>query len=164
MNAKEIIKILELEKHPEGGYFREVYRSRDEIDFNKPGQSFEGKRNISTSIYFLLEGNDISKLHRIKSDELWHHYSGSSVRLFLIDLNGNISQKILGKNIQEGELFQLTIDAGLWFCAEPINKDSYTLVGCTVAPGFDFKDFELGSREHLLKIYPMHRELIERFT
>lgn len=159
MNAEDYIKILELEKHPEGGYYKEVYRSSESFD-----NGATGKRNFSTSIYFLLKGDEVSNFHRIKSDEVWHHYTGSSVRIIMINMDGSFSTIIVGKNISAGEVFQFVIPAGVWFAAEVIDKDSFTLVGCTVSPGFDFDDFELAYREFLHNEYPQHKELINRFT
>lgn len=164
MNADDYIKLLDLKKHPEGGYFKEVYRCRE--SFNLPGTQLKTarNRNLSTSIYFLLKNDEISTLHRIKSDELWHHYSGSSVKIIIINSVGSIEEKILGKDVIANESFQVVIPAGVWFCAELTDKKSFALVGCTVSPGFDFEDFELGSKVKLTEEYPLHKDLINRFT
>jgi hypothetical protein len=159
MNADDYIKILNLEKHPEGGYFREIYRSAGTFE-----SGVTGKRNFSTSIYFLLKGDEVSNFHRIKSDEVWHHYTGSSVKISMINIDGSVNTIVVGKNIPAGEMFQFVVPAGVWFAAEVIDNDSFTLVGCTVSPGFDFEDFQLASRETLLSEYPEHAELINRLT
>jgi predicted cupin superfamily sugar epimerase len=160
--AKYYIQKLHLNKHPEGGYYREIYRSGEMISIDAPKKNL--KRNVSTSIYFLLEGLQISKFHRLNSDELWHFYDGSSVKIYVIDERGRLTEIILGKKIENGEVFQTVIKKNNWFAAEVINKRSFALIGCTVSPGFDFSDFELASRDYLLEKYPKHKELIFKFT
>ncbi len=160
--AKYYIQKLQLEKHPEGGYFREIYRSGEIISIDAPKKRL--KRNVSTSIYFLLEGSQISKFHRLKSDELWHFYDGGSVRVYVIDDKGKLKEIILGKKIEDGEVFQTVIKKNHWFAAEVINKRSFALIGCTVSPGFDFSDFELANREYLLDCFPKLKNLILKFT
>ncbi|WP_226587768.1 cupin domain-containing protein [Microseira wollei] len=125
---------------------------------------FEDSRNCSTAIYFLLEGTDFSALHRLDSDELWHFYAGSSLTVHVIEESGNYCPIKLGDNFDEGEVFQAVVKAGCWFGATVNDPQSYSLVGCTVHPGFDFNDFELGKREELTKCYPQHQSLIEKMT
>jgi len=160
--AKYYIQKLQLKKHPEGGYYREIYRAGEMITIEAPKEKL--RRNYSTSIYFLLEGREVSKFHRLKFDELWHFYDGSSVKIYQIDDEGNLSETIIGSNIGEGENFQAVIRKNRWFAAEVINKKSFALVGCTVAPGFDFSDFELAARSELIKLFPEHLLVINRFT
>jgi uncharacterized protein len=160
--AKYYIQKLQLEKHPEGGYFREVYRSGEMISIDVPKKNL--KRNVSTSIYFLLEGAQISKFHRLKSDELWHFYDGGSVKVYVIEENGKLTEIILGNKIEEGEVFQTVIRKNSWFAAEVVNKRSFALIGCTVSPGFDFSDFELADKKFLLKCFQKHQRLIFKFT
>ena len=160
--AKYYIQKLQLNKHPEGGYYREIYRSGEMISIDAPKKNL--KRNVSTSIYFLLEGPQVSKFHRLNSDELWHFYDGSSVKIYVIDERGRLTEIILGKKTENGEVFQTVIKKNIWFAAEVINKRSFALIGCTVSPGFDFSDFELASRDSLLEKYPKHKELIFKFT
>jgi hypothetical protein len=163
-NAEYWIKKLELKKRPEGGYFKEVYRSCELIREDVLHSRYKGSRAFSTSIYFLLKGSQVSCLHRIKSDELWHFYQGSPLIIHLIGKNGEYSQINLGYDFERGQVFQTAVPAGLWFCAEVSDRDSYSLVGCTVAPGFDFSDFELGKKKELLALYPQHKKIIEKFT
>jgi uncharacterized protein len=158
------IKKLGLQKHPEGGYFKEVYRSEESIPVHSLHERYSGDRNHSTSIYFLITSSEFSAFHRIKSDETWHFYSGSSLTLHMIDGKGKYSSVKLGTNPDSGELFQFTIPYGVWFAAEVNKPGSYALVGCTVAPGFYYDDFELGKIEELLKLFPQHEEVIEKFT
>ena len=151
--ARDWIESLRLSKHPEGGYFRETYRSVTVVDL--PG--FAGPRAVATAIYFLLPAGEVSVLHRIKSDELWHFYAGQPLTIHVITTDGRATTILLS-----GEQPQAIVRAGCWFGATVASE--YALVGCTVAPGFDFHDFEMGERAALLAAYPQHRLLIERLT
>ena len=159
-DANYWINHLQLLKHPEGGYYKEVYRSDELINQNHLPQRFNGDRCFCTSIYFLLHKNDFSAFHRIKSDETWHFYQGTSLTLYMIDENGVLTSSLLGDNPENNERLQITIPQNAWFAAEVNDKSSYTLTGCTVAPGFDFADFELGKRNELLNLFPQHKEII----
>jgi len=145
-----------METHPEGGYFKETYRSKETI----PG----GDRNYSTGIYFLLPEGTFSKLHRIKSDEMWHFYLGDPLTIVQISPQGKVEEVLLGQDVLAGQRVQHVVPAGYWFGAFPNPGSLYSFVGCTVAPGFDFVDFEMGDRETLLKEYPNAKEIIERLT
>ena len=162
--AKQLIKKLNLEAHPEGGYFRETYRSMAEISEPALGGAYEGYRNVSTCIYFLLTSEKFSAFHRIKQDEIWHFYSGNTLRLHLISEAGVYSNQLIGSHIFEGEVPQFVVKGGDWFAAEVIQDDGYALVGCTVAPGFSFDDFELASAETLTALFPSHKEIIQQLT
>jgi hypothetical protein len=159
-----IIKNLGLKKHIEGGYFSETYRSEEILDKNCLPEKFDGERNLTTSIYFLLTGDDFSAFHKLKADEVWHFYEGSALNIYVIDENGNLKINKLGSSIDKGESFQIVVKLGQWFAAGISKNDSYCLAGCTVSPGFDFKDFELGNREHMVKLYPKNKILIEKLT
>lgn len=152
--------ILKLEKHPEGGFYKEVYRSDEMINNYSLPDRYEGNRCFSTSIYFLLEKSDFSAFHKIKSDEIWHFYQGNSVILYIIDNNGNMLLEKLGNNPDNGEKLQITISKNSWFAAHINNKKSFSLVGCTVSPGFDFNDFIIGKRSDLINKFPQHKEII----
>lgn len=160
--AKYYIDKLELKKHPEGGYYREIYRSAEMFYVDAPQK--RNRRNYSTSIYFLLQGKQISKFHRLKSDELWHFYDGSTVILYVIDVKGNLDQIKLGRNIENNEVFQTVIKKDSWFAAEVTDKNSFALIGCTVSPGFDFSDFEFANRQDLIETYPQLKDLIIKLT
>ena len=162
--ADYYIKKLNLQKHPEGGAFREIYRSAESITSEALPERFGGDRSYSTSIYFLLQGEDISAFHKIKSDEIWHFYDGSGAKIYIISPDGELTTRIIGKEIEKEESFQVIIPHGTWFAAELINKERFILVGCTVSPGFDFHDFELAERSILTNKFPKHKELIERLT
>lgn len=163
-NADKWIELLKLEKHPEGGYFRETYRSHETIDKEHLPKRFNGNRNFSTAIYFLLKGNDFSAFHQIRQDELFHFYDGSCLTIHVIDHAGDYFKLKVGRDIDNGETPQGIIKAGWIFGASVNDSNSYSLVGTTAAPGFDFNDFELLSRNHLIRLYPQHRTIIEKLT
>lgn len=155
---------LGLVKHPEGGYFVRTYQSGELIDGSHLPIRYGGHRTFSTAIYYLLPGNQVSRFHRIRSDEIWHFYTGSPLILYIISKQGEVLEVKLGRNPDRGESFQAIVEAGQWFGASVADRQSYSLVGCTVAPGFEYQDFELGERDGLIRDYPQHRGLIERLT
>lgn len=161
--ADELIAQLNLIKHPEGGWFRETYQSEENIQRAALPDRFAGDRPVCTAIYFLLESGDTSALHRIKSDEIWHYYAGTPITVHVITPLGEYYRLHLGPDITTGEIFQCVVPAGCWFGAE-VSEDGYTLVGCTVSPGFDFADFEMGNRVELMRQFPEHTEIIQRLT
>lgn len=158
-----LAELLNLQPHPEGGYYKEVYRSKGTIPQTAlPG--FGGHRNYSTGIYFMLTGTNFSAFHRINSDELWHFYYGDACEVHVIHINGTHEVIRLGSDIINGEVFQAVVPAGAWFASRCSNANGYSLVGCTVAPGFDFADFEMAEREALIAEYPQHAEIISELT
>lgn len=159
--AQYWIERLHLEPHPEGGYYRQTYKSELEID-RLPG--FGGPRAAATAIYFLLEGRHFSAFHSLRSDEMWHFYAGSPLVVYVIDPAGEYSSILLGCDPDAGQLFQAVVKAGCWFASHVADWKGWALVGCTVAPGFDFADFELARREELIAKYPQHREVIRKLT
>lgn len=158
MNEKiiELIDTLELQPHPEGGFYKETYRS---------DQVLENDRNLMTSIYFLITGRNISRLHRIKSDELWYFHEGSTLNIHTLDHNGYRCIK-LGKDINSNEQpFALVLGNTIFGSnLENETEESYALVSCAVAPGFDFRDFKLFTADDLIKDYPEHEEIIRKLT
>ena len=160
MNVTELIERLQLTPHPEGGYFRETYRASESIGASALPRRFSGERSISTAIYFLLEAGQCSHLHRIRSDEVWHFYAGDPLDVVEIDGAGGLRTTRLGA----GRVYQHVVPAGVWFGAAPAEGGRFALVGCTVAPGFDFADFELAERAALLREYPRHQDWIRRLT
>lgn len=164
LKADNIIRELNLVSHPEGGYFRETYRSEGEIQQENPGSNFKGDRNYSTCIYFLLISDDFSAFHKIIQDEIWHFYDGSPIKLHLINKDGEYSKIIIGSAIDQGQVPQYVVAGGIWFAAEMINKNDYALLGCTVAPGFNFLDFELAKRNELIVKFPQHKSIITSLT
>jgi uncharacterized protein len=163
-NAAYWIKKLELTRHAEGGSYREVYRSALTVSQKCLPVFFQGDRNVSTSIYFLLEGSEFSAFHRIASDECWHFYFGDPLIIYEIGHSGNLSIHRLGSDPEKGEVFQTMVKAGSWFASAPAEDSGYALVGCTVSPGFDFAEFELADRAALSAQYPNHGELIGRLS
>jgi predicted cupin superfamily sugar epimerase len=160
------IERLDLRPHPEGGYFRETYRAAETIAADGLPERFDGPRAFGTAIYFLLTREAFSAFHRIRSDELWHFYAGDAVTLAILDADGKgrLATQCLGRDPVRGAMPQVVIPAGAWFAAEVASAGSFALVGCTVAPGFDFADFELADRGTLVERYPQHRNVIERLT
>lgn len=158
------IRTLQLQPHPEGGWYCEVYRATESIPHAALPQRFTGDRHFSTSIYYLLGPGDFSALHRIRQDEIWHFYDGSRLVVEVIHPDGTAEQLLLGRDIAKGQRPMAVVPAGSWFGAHVAGDEGYALLGCTVAPGFDFDDFELPSRQVLLDLFPQHRELVERLT
>lgn len=160
--VSRLIEQLALQPHPEGGYYKETYRSTEQVPAQALPDRFGGSRHFSTAIYFLLEEGNFSAFHRIRSDELWHFYAGEALLVHVLDTEGKLTTLRLGSNIDEGEQFQAVVPAGCWFAAEPAPGTSYALVGCTVSPGFDFADFELAGVRSLTAAFPQHAALIQR--
>jgi uncharacterized protein len=154
--AARLVKKLGLEEHPQGGYFKQTYRSDTIVNV----EGYGGPRNISTAIYYMLVGGQFSAFHRIRSDEIWHHYAGGSITLYAISDGGKMSKIKIGKSGTP----QAVIQAGTWFAAALDSKRSYCLLGCTVSPGFDYRDWELARRDELARAYPRHRAFIGRYT
>ena len=161
--AEYWIQHLQLKPHPEGGFFCEEYRSSIEVDTKNLPIGYKSSRRLATSIYYLLRSEDISRLHRLRSDELWFFHAGSPIKLIYIDTEGKKYTHILGNNHEKAEQFSLLIPGGSIFCAEIHNSNSYGLVSCVVAPGFEFEDFEMFEKEDLIQAYPKHSDLIEKY-
>jgi predicted cupin superfamily sugar epimerase len=157
---------LNLLPHPEGGFFKETYRSKTMIS----GQALqpekpEVERSLATMIYFLVTPNSFSALHKIMSDEGWHFYEGTGLEVLSINPEaGTCSTQILGLDFENGQMPQHVVPAGHIFGSRPFPSNGYALVGCTVAPGFDFEDFELSDKQALLNQFPHLAEVIEGFT
>lgn len=164
ITVEQLIEKYQLIPHPEGGYFRETYRSEGVIPNSALPDNFKGDRNYCTGIYFLLPQGTKSCLHRIQSDEMWHFYLGGSMTLVLMHEDYGLQNIILGSDIQQGETVQFVVPGGWWFGGYPNSESAYSFVGCTVAPGFDFADFELGTRTDLLSKFPESSELILKLT
>ena len=158
MNAKDLIKSLQLIPHPEGGFYKETYRSSQTIITGE-----NKNRNINTAIYYLLENADKSHFHRIESDELWFFHQGQPLEIVFIR-DEQRATIILGNDITKGQVPQARIPAHTWFASKIENAEGYSLVSCTVAPGFDFADFEMADRNDLIQQYPNLKDTIEEFT
>jgi predicted cupin superfamily sugar epimerase len=163
-SVQELIQYFQLQPHPEGGSYKETYRSKEFIAHAALPKKFKDSRNYSTAIYFLLEQGNFSAFHRIQSDECWHFYAGGRLNIYVIHVNGTLQTIHLGNDIKNDETFQFVVPAGSWFAAEPARNTLFSFVGCTVAPGFDFEDIELAKTEELIPQYPQYTELIKRLT
>ena len=162
--SQEIIKKLNLKEHPEGGYFSETYRSTVSIPNKILGEDYIGNRTCSTCIYFMLTSEKFSAFHKINQDEIWHYYKGAPLKLHIISSDGDYSFVMIGNDFDKGEVPQYVVKGGDWFAAEVLEKNSYTLVGCTVSPGFDFADFVLPKREELIQLFPKHSKIMSQLT
>jgi uncharacterized protein len=158
------IERLRLAPHPEGGYFRETYRATETVARAALPDRFPGPRPFSTAIYFLLPSDDVSRLHRLRSDELWHFHAGSALVIAILEPGTGAREIVLGPDPDRGETLQASVPAGCWFGARVRTPSSFTLAGCTVAPGFDYADFELADRAAVLREFPHDAALIARLT
>jgi uncharacterized protein len=161
--AKYWIEKLNLKQHPEGGFFTEIYRSKRYVHLPE----YDGTRSVCTAIYYLLIGDQFSFFHRIKSDEIWHFYAGSSLLLHIIEEKAEKPRLMdirLGSNFDNNETFQAVINSGSWLAASVIDHDSYSLVGCTVSPGFEYRDWEIGQMQILSRLYPQYKSVIEKYA
>ncbi|MBN8652461.1 MAG: cupin domain-containing protein [Cytophagales bacterium] len=157
------IENLKLLPHPEGGFYKETYRSKEELDHRQLPLRYKGARKFSTAIYFLLRSQDRSVFHRIQSDELLHFYAGTTLLIYVLTTDG-LKIHRLGADPLQGDSLQVLVPVGCWFGAMVEKPNSYALCGCTVAPGFDFADFEMANRDELLKEFPDQEEIIKKLT
>ena len=162
MTAQDWVARLGLAPHPEGGWYRETYRSSESVAATALPARFPGARAFATGIYYLLEAGDRSRLHRIRSDEMWHFYDGDPLTVWSIDAAGAATALRLGRG--DGLVLQGVVPAGGWFGARVEPPGRFSLVGCTVAPGFEFFDLEMADRTEMLQSFPQHRALIESLT
>lgn len=164
MNAEYWIDKLDLQIHPEGGFYKEIYRSKEFVKNLSLPDRFDINHSFSTSIYFLLNQSQISALHKLRADEIWYFHKGSPLIIHVISPQGKYYKSVLGLDLDSGEKPQAVIPYNHWFCAELMDKSTYTLISCSVSPGFEFSDFELGSRKKLIHDFPQHENLILRMT
>ncbi len=157
-----LIDYYRLQAHPEGGYYVRTYQSAGLISTGNLPEGFSGPRPYSTAIYFLLEQGNFSAFHRIRSDECWHFYEGGTLLIHVIDPAGALQTIKLGPSPEKGERYQFVVPAGCWFASEPAPGTLYSFTGCTVAPGFDFDEFELADAYSLAQQYPAQAVLIRR--
>lgn len=164
MSADEIIRLLQLQPHPvEGGYFRETYRSVAQLPASAlPAHNAE--RSVSTAIYYLLKPGHVSELHVLPGDEVFHFYLGEPVRMLQLWPDGSGKEVILGTNIIAGEVPQLVVPGGVWQGTRLVGDSGFALLGCTVAPGFDYADYRSAIRAELVEKWPAFAEQIEGLT
>ena len=160
LTSHQLIQQYGLRPHPEGGWYKETYKSSEYIPAAALPERFGDSRAFSTAIYFLLQQNEFSAFHRIKSDECWHFYAGDALVIYVIKQDRKLDIISLGNDILNGQLFQYTVPANCWFASKPAAGSNWCFVGCTVAPGFDFTDFELADASTLSDIYPDHKSII----
>lgn len=162
MTVKEriafLVDKLQLSPHPEGGFYSETYRSNETID------TLSGKRNLSTAIYFLLTSEQVSKFHRIKSDELWFFHEGSKLTIHILNELGHQQLSLGNPTALTATYPQHLVTANTVFGSSVDEPESYALVSCVVAPGFDFADFELFKREELTTLFPQAEQIIRKLT
>lgn len=162
--AKYWIEKLNLQVYLKGGCFRESYRSAGQIPAEALPEGFAGLHAFSTAIYFLLEDEQFSPLHRLKADEVWHFYAGNGLSIHMFHPDGGYTCAALGPDPDQGQAFQVAVPAGCWFGATLDQPGSYCLAGCTVAPGFEVSDFEPADGAMLVIQYPAQKALIEHLT
>jgi uncharacterized protein len=155
---------LGLTPHPEGGYYKNTYGSTELISDSELSVNFDGQRKLYTSIYFLLTSENVSHFHRLKSDEVWYFHGGSSLTVHVIHENGEYQEMKLGLNLDEGEVPQVLVKKNSIFGSSVKENNTFSLVGCMVSPGFEFKDFELFTQSDLLQKYPQHKEIIMKLA
>ncbi len=160
--VQQLIQHYQMQPHPEGGFFLQTYKSSGSIPQSVLPEGFAGPRPFSTAIYFLLEQGNFSAFHRIRSDECWHFYEGQTLLVHMLNPDGSLTTIRLGPDIAHGELYQYVVPANCWFASEPAPGTSYSFVGCTVSPGFDFADFELADTTTLIAGFPGQHSIIQR--
>lgn len=158
----ELISKLGLSPHQEGGYYKETYKSQEIISQKALPEAYKSDHSFFTSIYYLLTQETSSKFHKIVQDETWYFHEGASLKLHMLNPDGSYKMMILGSNLALGESFQYTVKGGSWFAAE--TEGEYSLVGCNVAPGFEFEDFQFANKEALLTKYIDQQDIIEKFS
>jgi len=162
---RKIIEILDLKPlEAEGGFFKEVYRSKDIIPKAALPTFYNSDRCFGTAIYYLLTPESFSALHKVNSDEIFHFYLGDPVEMLLLYPDGSGQEIILGQDIENGQRLQLTVPRGVWQGAGLCPKGKFALMGTTVSPGFEYADFILGQRQSLIETYPDHSSNIIRLT
>ncbi len=162
--AGDYIRMLKLEPHIEGGYFRELYRNDSLITVMQNDAGNSDERNLATTIYFLLRSGETSKFHELKSDEIWFYHTGGHLTVHQIYPDGALVNTVMGNDVSSGQVPQLIIPAGVIFGAEVQGSDTFALVSCMVAPGFDYRDFRLCDSDDLLTRFPIYREVIGRIN
>ena len=162
MTADELIKYFNMKPLPdEGGYYVETYRSSEKMS-NLP-KRYNGPRNFSTAILYLITPTSFSKLHKVKSDEIFHFYLGDAVEMLKIKEDGKVETEILGTDILKNQKPQVVVEKNIWQGTKLIAGGAFALLGCTVAPGFEFEDYQHGEKELLLKIFPQNKKPIEKY-
>lgn len=163
-DAQYYVSKLGLEPHPEGGFYKRTFASEEQVTDEELSVTYEGKRKLYTSIYFLLTTEDVSHFHRLKSDELWYYHAGSSLTVHILHEDGTYEEIKLGLNLEQGEVPQALVPKNSIFGSSVMEEDAFSLVGCMVSPGFEFRDFEMFTQAELLAKYPQHEEIIMKLA
>jgi uncharacterized protein len=164
MTAENIKEILNLVPHPEGGSFIQTYKAAERVPTQELGNGYDGPRAASTAIYYLLEPNTFSEMHRLRSDEVFHFYLGDPVEMLQLWPDGSTRLVQLGPDLAADQRPQVVVPKGMWQGSRLIAGGRFALLGCTVAPGFEFADYESGTRQTLISQYPNQQELITQLT
>ena len=164
VTASDLVQSLNLLPHPEGGHYREIARSEERFSDTALASRYGGDRCLYTSIYYLLHQGEVSCFHRLKSDELWCLLAGGPLTLHCLRPDVGYKPLVLGSNPEGGLRLHAVIQKGVWFGATVEEEEPFALAGCTVVPGFEFRDFEIGNRDQLLAAFPAQRTIIERLT
>lgn len=164
MDSRQLIDMLGLVPHPEGGYYREMYRSAEQIDVQALPPRYKSPRALCTAICYLLTPDSISAIHRLESDEIFHVYLGGPVRMLVLYPDGGGEHVTLGHDLERGERVQHLAPKGVWQGLRLASGAEYALLGTTVAPGFEYEDFSIGRRDDLIAQYPDFADEIRRLT
>lgn len=165
MDCQKLKALMNLHPLPgEGGYYVETYRSPELFKPECLPARYSGPRNASTAIYYLLEADTFSALHRLLSDEIFHFYAGDTVEMLQLWPDGSGRRVLIGADWEAGMVPQVVVPRGVWQGARLVPGGEFALLGCTVSPGFDFADYETGSRAPLSQAYPAFTELITALT
>jgi uncharacterized protein len=165
LDAQRLIGLLGLTPHPsEGGYFRETYRSAETLPPSATGNRYGAERSVCTAIYYLLTPDSFSAMHRLRTDEIFHFYLGDPVELLMLYPEGEGENRLMGPDIEAGQTLQAVVPRGVWQGLALRPGGRFALLGTTVAPGFDYADFELGARDELLRLYPAFAARLVRLT
>lgn len=158
---RQIVEALGLQPHPEGGYYKEIFRSEEKVDQNALPKRYDGSRHFLTAIHFLITKENASFFHKVNSDEQWYFHQGGTARIHIVDEVGNYEYKDLGGRLNGDESLFANVDRLKWFGVEVIKGD-FVLCSCTVAPGFEFADFELANYDEFVKSFPDLKEIADR--
>jgi hypothetical protein len=166
ITAAELKKMLGLEPHPrEGGWFRETWKAEETIALEAlPAGRYSGARSAGTAIYYLLEPENFSEMHKLASDEVFHFYLGDPVEMLQLWPHGRARHLVLGQDVAKGQLLQTVVPQGVWQGTRLIAGGTVALLGCTVSPGFDYADYASGKRDDLVREWPDWAEMIGRLT
>jgi predicted cupin superfamily sugar epimerase len=166
MTAADVKKLLGLQPHPrEGGWYVRTYEATEMVGANAFGDMrYEGARRTGTAIYYLLEPDTFSEMHRLKSDEVFHFYAGDAVEMLQLTANGKGATVVIGNDMLKGQRPQVVVERGIWQGSRLVEGGRWALLGCTVSPGFEFEDYEEGLREQLCAEWPAFVEEIMALT